>query len=152
MSRARPLLLALLAVAAVLVPYAALGGGAYAPAPVADPCERTAWVKPDGIPDLLEQLAVTGLTRAACELGVSREELVLALRSDEALDSFAREHGLTRAEVDRVVRAGVISTAADAEEAGDLPGLVAPLVRRAIDELPPTLVLETLERLGSLVP
>ena len=152
MSRARPLHLALAAVAAVLVPYAALGGGSYAPAAVANPCEASEWAEPDGLQELLEELALVGFARAACELDVSREELVLALRSDAALDAFARKHDLPRSEVDDSIRDGLSSTTADAEDAGDLPGLVAPLVERAVTELPPTLILETLERLGSLLP
>jgi hypothetical protein len=149
--RARPIALALVAVAAVLVPFAALGGGSYAPAEVADPCEAE-WASPNGIQALLEQLALTGFAGAACELGVTREELVLALRSDEALAAFAREHGLSQARVEEVIRDSLAQTVEEAEESGDLPSLVAPLVERAVRELPPTAILETLERLGSLIP
>lgn len=151
MTRARPVLLALVVVAAVVIPYLALGGGSYAPAAVGDPCEAE-WTGPSGIQALLEELALTGFAAAACELGVSREELVLALRSDDALDAFAREQGLSRDEVDATIRDGLEKAVADAEEAGDLPSLVAPLVRRAVQELPPTAVLDALERLGSLIP
>jgi hypothetical protein len=149
-SRARPVALALAAVVAVLVPFAALGGGSYTPARVADPCE-TEWTKPNGIQALLEQLALTGFAGAACELGVTREELVLALRSDDALDAFARERGLARAEVDEAIRDGLEKAVEEAEAAGDLPSVVAPLVQRAVRELPPTTILDALERLGSLV-
>lgn len=151
MTRARPILLALAAVAAVLVPYAALGGGSYEPAAVGDPCQTT-WATPDGLQGLLEELALTGFAGAACELEVSREELVLALRSEDALDAFAREQGVSRAEVDDAVQDGLEKAVEEAEEAGDLPGLVASLVRRAVTELPPTAILETLERLSSLLP
>ncbi|HSJ94474.1 MAG TPA: hypothetical protein VK896_10615 [Gaiellaceae bacterium] len=151
MSGTRALALAVAAVAAVLVPYAALGGGSYEPAAVGDPCQVT-WAPPDGVQGLLEELALTGFSEAACELGVSREELVLALRSEDALDAFARERGVSRAEVDGAVRDGLEQAVEEAEEAGDLPGLVASLVRRAVRELPPTAILETLERLSSLLP
>ena len=40
----------------------------------------------------------------------------------------------------------------DAEEDGDLPGFVAPIVRRAAESVPPWLVLETLESLGGFLP
>ena len=43
MTRAAPLLVAVAAVAAVVVPYVALGGGSYEPTPVADPCIRREW-------------------------------------------------------------------------------------------------------------
>jgi hypothetical protein len=39
-----------------------------------------------------------------------------------------------------------------AEEDGDLPGFVAPLVRRAAESVPPWLILETLESLGGFLP
>jgi hypothetical protein len=149
--RARPIALALVAVAAVLVPFVALGGGSYTPAEVRDPCEAE-WTAPSGIQALLEQLALIGFAGAACELGVTREELVLALRSDEALAAFAREHGLSQARVEEVIRDSLAQTVEEAEESGDLPSLVAPLVERAVRELPPTAILETLERLGSLIP
>lgn len=151
MSRTRPIALALAAVAAVLVPFAALGGGSYTPAEVADPCEAR-WTGASGIQALLEQIALTGFARAACELGVTREELVLALRSDEALDAFAREHGRSRAEVEAAIRDGLAKAVEEAEQAGDLPSLVAPLVERAVRELPPTAILDSLERLASLIP
>lgn len=151
MTGGRALAVAVAAVAAVLVPYAALGGGSYEPAAVGDPCETT-WAAPDGFQALLEELALTGFAGAACELGVSREELVLALRSEDALDAFAREQDVPRADVDAAVRDGLEKAVEDAEEAGDLPGLVASLVRRAVTQLPPTAILETLERLSSLLP
>lgn len=151
MSAWRPIALALAAVVAVLAPFAALGGGTYTPTQVADPCE-TEWTGSSGIQALLEQLALTGFAEAACALGVTREELVLALRSDEALDAFAREHELARTEVDDAIRGGLERSVAEAERAGDLPSLVTPLVRRAVHELPPTAILDALERLGSLIP
>ena len=40
----------------------------------------------------------------------------------------------------------------DAEEAGALPGLLAGFARRAANAVPPWLLLETLERLGELLP
>jgi hypothetical protein len=148
----RLLVVAIAAVAAVVLPYVALGGAAYEPTPVRDPCEQQEWQDVDGLEETLEQMALTGFARAACELGVSREELVLALRSEAALDRFAAKHGLDRDEVDRAVRDGVSQAIDEAEEAGDLSGLLAPLVRRAVEELPPHLLLEAVQRVGSFVP
>ncbi|MEX2613552.1 MAG: hypothetical protein WD380_08230, partial [Gaiellaceae bacterium] len=89
MSRATPLLAALGAVAAVLVPYLALGGASYEPTPVADPCVVRDWRDPRGVQTVLEQVALSALDGAACELGVSREDLVLAVRDEASLDAFA---------------------------------------------------------------
>lgn len=88
---------------------------------------------------------------AACELDVSREELVLALRDEAALDAFARERDLDRDDAERAVSDGLERAIDDAEEAGALPGLAALLARRAVDSLPPWLVLEALETLGGLL-
>jgi MFS family permease len=46
-----------------------------------------------GIGGFLQDRALEGLDRAACEFGSSREELLLALFDDELRDQFEREHG-----------------------------------------------------------
>jgi hypothetical protein len=150
--RALPLLLALGAVAAVLVPYLALGGSSFEPTPVADPCVTRDWRDPGGLQEALEQVALSALDGAACELGVSREDLVLAVRDEESLDAFAADHGISRADAERAVEDGLERSIDDAEEAGALPGFLASLARRAADAVPPWLLLETLESLGGLLP
>jgi len=150
--RATPLLVSLGAVAAVVVPYVALGGASYAPTPLADPCETREWRDPGGLSDALEQIALSGLDGAACELGVSREALVLALRDEAALDEFSEANGLDREDAEQAVQQGLLRALEDAEEADVIPGLVADLARRAIENVPPHLLVETLERLGSLLP
>jgi hypothetical protein len=88
----------------------------------------------------------------ACELGVSREELVLALRTEDALDAFAREQNLDRDELEASITSGLVRAVEQAEDEGDLPSLIAPLVRRVAESVPPWLILETLERVGGLLP
>jgi hypothetical protein len=149
--RALPVLVAVAAVAAVVVPYVALGGASYEPTPVADPCRTRDWRSPGGVQAVLEQIALSALDGAACKLGVSREELVLALRSEEAFDSFSAEHGIERSEAEQAIHDGLVSAVDEAERDGTLPGFIAPFVRKAAEEVSPWLVLETLERLGSLL-
>jgi len=149
--RVAPLALSLVVVAAVLVPYAALGGASYEPAPVADPCAPREWRSPGGLEAALEQVVLSALDGAACTLEVSREELVLALRSDASLDAFAEERNVTRDDAEQAVRDGLERAVDDAEDAGVLPGLTASLVRRVTESLPPRLLLELLERLGGLL-
>ena len=139
-------------VAAVIVPYVALGGATYEPTPVADPCATREWRDPGTVSEALEQVALSALDGAACELGVSREDLVLAVRSEEALDSFAREHGITRDDAEDAVRDGLLRAVDDAEEADAIGERVASVARRVVEEVPPWLVLETLERLDFLLP
>jgi hypothetical protein len=150
--RALPLLVALAAVAAVVVPYLALGGLSYEPTPVADPCAGREWRDPDDLQTVLEQIVLSALDGAACELGVSREDLVLAVRDEASLDEFAEEHGITRADAERLVQEGLEKAVDDAEEAGALTGFFASLARRAVESVPPWLLIETLERLRGLLP
>jgi hypothetical protein len=150
--RALPLLVSVAAVAAVIIPYAALGGASYAPTPLADPCETRERSDPDGLSEALEQVALSGLDGAACTLGVSREELVLAIRTENALDDFAGAQGIARASVEEAVREGLLKSLEEAKESGALSGLVAGLAERAVESVPPHLLLEALQRLGALLP
>jgi len=151
-SRARPLIVALGAVVAVLVPYLALGGASFEPTPVADPCVVREWRDPGGVQTVLEQVALSALDGAACELRVSREDLVLAVADEASLDAFAIENGISRVDAERAVANGLDRALDDAEDADALPGFVASLARRAVESLPPWLVLDTLERLQGLIP
>ncbi len=151
MRRVTPLLVALGLVACVVVPYVALGGGSFEPTPVADPCQPRALPEADGLGETIERIALTTVDDVACKLGVSREELVLALRSEDAFDSFSAGHGIDRSEAERAIHDGLVSAVDEAEQDGTLPGLIAPFVRKAAEEVSPWLILETLERLGSLI-
>jgi hypothetical protein len=150
--RALPLLVAAGLVAAVLVPYLALGGASFEPTPVADPCATREWRDPGDLDEALEQIALSALDGAACELGVSREDLVLAVRNEEALDDFADEHRISREDAEQAVEDGLQRAVDDAEEAGAIGESVASLARRVVESVPPWLVLETLERLEFLLP
>ena len=152
MRRFAPLLVSVGLVLAVVVPYLALGGGRFEPTPVADPCEARERPDADGLAETLEAIALASVDGVACELGVSREELVLALRSQEALADFSEEQGLDRDELEQAITDGLVRAVDQADEAGDLPGFIAPLVRRAAESVPPWLILETLERLGDVLP
>jgi hypothetical protein len=150
--RALPLLVAVGLVAAVVVPYLALGGGSFEPTPVADPCEARERPDADGLGETIELIALAAVDGVACELGVSREDLVLAVRSEDALTAFSEEQGIERVELERAIRDGLVQAVDDADEAGALPGFLAPVVRRAAESVPPWLVLEALERLGTFLP
>jgi len=152
MTRLTPLLASIALVAAVVIPYVALGGGSFEPTPVADPCQARERTEAEGLGETIERIALQSVEHVACDLGVSREELVLALRSEDAFDAFTAEHGIDRAEAEDAIHDGLVQAVDEAEEDGTLPGLVAPLVRRAAESVPPWLILETLERLGDFLP
>ena len=152
MRRALPLLVAVGLVAAVLVPYLALGGASYEPTPVADPCDVREWRDPGDVDEVLEQIVLSALDGAACLLDVSREDLVLAVRNEEALEAFADENGISRGDAEQAVADGLMRAIDDAEEAGAIGETAASLARRVVESVPPWLVLETLERLAFLLP
>lgn len=151
MSRALPFLVALGAVAVVLVPYLALGGASFEPTPVADPCLSREWRDPDDPQAVLEQIVLSTLDGSACELGVTREDLVIAVKDEASLDAFAREQGLSRDDAERAVQDGLERAIGDAEEADALPGFAVSLLRRAVESLPPWLLLEAIESLAGIV-
>lgn len=133
----RALVVAASAVSAALVAlYLALGGSGYEPTPVQDPCAPRPWREPDGIDQAAEQFTLSGLDGAACELRVTRETLALALSSESSRERFAREYGISDAEMEAAVRAGVERAIDDAEDAGALSPLVAAGLREVASRLP----------------
>jgi hypothetical protein len=150
--RLAPLLVSLALVAAVVIPYVALGGGSFEPTPVADPCQPRDRSEAEGLGETMERIALQAVDHVACDLAVSREDLVLALRSEEAFDRFTRENGIDREEAEDAIHEGLVRAVDEAEDDGTLPGFIAPIVRKAAESVPPWLILETLERLGSFLP
>ena len=144
--------LALAASVAVAGSYAALGGGSYEPTPVADPCTVRDWRNPHDLETVLEQVVLSALDGAACTLGVSREELVLALRDEDAFEEFANDRGLSAEDAEAAIREGLERAIDEAEAADALPGFVSSLARRAIETLEPWRLIDALEDLQSLLP
>jgi hypothetical protein len=114
---------------ALIVVYLALGGASYAPARVADPCAPRQWRNPQGLQQTAEQIVLSALDGAACKLHVSREEMVLAFGSRDALGAFARKHHVSTQKLDELVRAGLMRSIGDAEQAGAVNATVANLLR-----------------------
>jgi hypothetical protein len=141
---------ATVAAVALVVTYLALGGASYAPAKVADPCAPRDWRDPQGVEEVAEQIALSGLDGAACELHVSREEMVLALANPESRDRFAREHGITDERLEQLVREGLFRAIDDAESADALDPTLADLLRGIARRVPVDELLELLERLPGL--
>ena len=132
--------------------YVALGGASYAAAPVADPCVPRTWRAPEGVEQTIEQIALSTADGVACELGVSREELVLALASDEDLDAFADRQGISRDDAENAVRKGLIRALADAQRAGAIDGTLASVLRSAAERFPMSILLAALRGGSALLP
>jgi hypothetical protein len=122
---------AVIASVALVLTSLALGGGSYEPKPVQDPCQPRPWRSPQGLDQIAQQLTLSALDGAACELHVSRETLVLALGTPEGRSSFAHDPRLAAA-----LRAGLVRAVDDAERAGAIPGIVADGLRAAARSLP----------------
>lgn len=136
------------AVVALVLVYVALGGASYAPAKVADPCAPRDWRDPQGAQEVLQQVVLSALDGAACELHVSREDMVLALANTDSREQFAREHGITRTELEDLVRKGLLRSIDDAENADALDSTLAGVIRGAVERVPLDQLFELVDRLG----
>lgn len=131
--------LAAAAAAALIIAYLAAGGSAYEPTPSADPCLAREWRSPEGVEEIAQQFALSALDGAACELGVTREELAVGLVTEESRAEFAEAQGIDEAALEAAVQAGLVRAIDDAVEADALsPAVAAPLrelaVRLPVDE------------------
>lgn len=127
---------AVVASAGLVASYLAAGGSDYEPSPAADPCVMREWRSPEGVEESAQQFALSALDGAACELGVSREELAIALVSEESREEFAAAHGIAEEEFEAAVRAGLVRGIDDAESAGALNPLIADGARAVAERVP----------------
>ena len=150
----RAILLAVATATALVVAYLALGGASYAPAKVADPCAPRDWRDPGDFSAVAEQIVLSALDGAACELGVSREDVVLAFASRDSLARFAREQGIGTGELEGLARSGLLRAVDDAVEAETLDETAADLLRDVVRRIPVEQLLEfsgLLRALGALL-
>lgn len=140
---------------ALVASYLALGGASYAPAKVADPCESRDWREPSGLSEVAEQIVLSALDGAACELGATREEVVLAFENRDELDRFAQKHGIEDEELEELLRRGLVRAVDDAEQADALSPTVADGLRALVRRIPLETILELpgfLPALGNILP
>lgn len=100
-----------------------------------DPCTAPADPFPqgEGLDGTLQRILLSGLNGAACELGTSREVLVLSLDPDTG---FGDEVTWTEEELERALQAGLLRAVDDADERDTLPGFVASILRFAVERAP----------------
>ena len=130
--------------------YLGLGGASYAPAKVADPCGTRSWRNPQGFEAVAEQIVLSAVDGAACQLHVSREDMVLALANSDTRAQFVREHHITDAELESLVRTGLERSIDDAQTAGALNPTLAGVLRGVVGNLPIDELLGLLQRLRGL--
>jgi hypothetical protein len=124
------------AVVVLVVVYLALGGASYAPAKVADPCAPRDWREPQGFEEVAEQIVLSAVDGAACDLHVSREDMVLALANKDSREQFARAHGIMNQKLEELVHDGLVRAIDDAENAGALNSTVAGVLRGVVRRVP----------------
>ena len=143
----RAVVISAMAAAALVGLYLALGGASYAPAKVADPCAQRELRTPHGLAEVGQQIVLSALDGAACKLGVTREDIVLAFASGNRLRAFAREHHLSQDKLEELLRAGLVRSINDAETAGQLNSSVADLLRGIVSRIPIGGFLDLLQQL-----
>lgn len=146
----RAIVVAAVASAALVALYLALGGASYEPAAVADPCAARDWRDPAGLPEVAEQIMLSALDGAACELGVSREEMVLAFASGDSLERFAAEHGVSARRLEQLVRTGLLRAIDDAAQADAIDTTIADVLREVVRRVPVSAIFDLLEQLPQL--
>ena len=130
-------------VTAILVGlYIGLGGASYAPTPVADPCEPRAIERAEGIEATVQQLVLSGLDGAACELQIPREDLVASLADPEGRAEFLDERQIADEELEAAVRAAIDRAYDDAVRTGAIDGFEAFAIGQAIEFVPVDLLVE----------
>jgi len=86
-----------------------------------------------GIDGTLQRIALSAINGAACELGTSREELLLSM---EPRSGFGPEVTWTEDALEDAVRAGLVRAIEDADERDTIAGLVARGMRWAAERAP----------------
>ena len=143
----RALVVGSIAVAVALVTVSlALGGASYEPRAVADPCQPRPLRSPSGFDELAQQLTLSALDGAACELHTSRETLALALASPEGRQRFASDPRLGSA-----LRAGLVRAIEDAGRAGEVPAPLAAALGAAAARLPADELVGAVRDAGALL-
>jgi hypothetical protein len=123
------ILVALLAVAVALIAVE-LTGASGTTVTVADPCRVRAQFPGQGIDSTIQRLVLDGLDRAACRLHTTREELVLSLRPGSGKQLWSQK------EIETALRSGLLASVQEAENRGEIPAFLAPIVRRVVEHVP----------------
>ena len=126
-------LVALFVGAASLIALELANGAANAGAlAVRDPCEPRPSFPGEGLDATLQRIVLDGLDGAACELGTTREELVLSLAPSSGVEQLPWDDEA----IELAIRAGLLESIDDAEQRGSLNGFVAVVLRQIVERAP----------------
>ncbi len=138
MTRARLLVVGAIVLSLALVGiYAAAGGTSYTPETSRNPCEPRPWHENSGgLDGLAEEFTLSALDGAACQLGVTREQLARALATKENRERFSKRFHIDDEKLSKAIRAGLLRAIDDAEEHGQLSGIIAAPLRVTVEHVP----------------
>jgi MFS family permease len=120
------------AAAALVVGVLAAGGEDLGRSQIADPCVTRVRDGGGGIDATLQGVVLDGLAGAACELGVTREDLVLSFGPDVGSEPIP----WSPQRVEQAIRSGTIRAIDDAEDRGSLNSVVADILRAIVARVP----------------
>lgn len=124
-------LVALLLAGVALVAVELGLGALEEPSPkIANPCQPREGPT-GGLDATVQRIVLDGLDGAACRLHTTREELVLSIGGGSLAPRHWDEHTIEVA-----LRAGMLRSVNAAEQRGDVPGFLAPTLRRLVERLP----------------
>ena len=123
------LLIAAAALVGVEIANGAVDAGGLA---VRDPCASRPPFPGQGFDATLQRIVLDGLDGAACELGATREELVLSLAPRSGSEPIRWDDET----IERAVRAGLLEAIDDAEQRGSLNAIVAAILREVVERAP----------------
>jgi hypothetical protein len=149
--RTAPIVVAVVVAVALVGAYVALGGTSYEPSPVADPCEPRPARDATETGERIELVLLGAADGTACALGVSREELVLALRSVDELDELAEREGRSRDELEEALRDGLVRAVGEGRDQGLIGATTAGALTFAAERLPLGLLLSVLRGASSFL-
>ncbi len=104
-----------------------------------------------GTGERVEVVLLAAADETACELGVSREDLVLALRSVDELEELADREGRSRDELEDALRAGLVRAVDEAQDEGLIGETTAGALTFAAERLPLGLLLSVLRGASSFL-
>jgi hypothetical protein len=116
------------AVGVLVVVELAMGALSFGETRIADPCTTEANFEGGGIDGAIQRFALSAISGAACDLGTSREELVLSF----VPSADASDVRWDKETINRALRAGVERAAEDTAGTGILGGLLSGLLKEIV--------------------
>jgi hypothetical protein len=140
-------LVALFVGAAGLVTLELANGAANAGAlAVRDPCQARPSFPGEGLDATLQRIVLDGLDGAACELGTTREGLVLSLAPSSGAERLPWDDEA----IELAIRAGLLESIDDVERRGSLNGFVAVVLRQVVERAPVQWLIDGGQGIGGL--